>query len=281
LKTIETLVDDINAFIDKPTDISDETINAFSERLASIIRQRIGSTSGDRKPALRLSNLGTPCARKLYYNINSPEQGEPLPPAAKLKFLYGDILEELLLFLAEAAGHTVEGRQDELSINGVLGHRDAVIDGHLVDVKSASSFSFKKFQNNGLREDDPFGYLTQLGSYLHASRDDVLVKEKDVASFLVIDKTLGHITLDTYAFDQGEDLETKVDERREMLAQPTPPPRAYEDVAEGKSGNRKLGLQCSYCDFKNTCWPNLQTYIYAKGPVFLTKVVREPKVESF
>lgn len=280
MKTIDTLVDDINNFIDNPTELTDEIIDAFGKRIANLIRDRLGSTERA-TPSLRLSNLGTPCSRKLYYSINSPDQGEPLPPAAKLKFLYGDILEELLLFLAEAAGHTVEGRQDKLEVNGVVGHRDCVIDGRLVDVKSASTFSFKKFESNGLRSDDPFGYLTQLGSYLAASSDDPIVKEKDVASFLVIDKTLGHICLDTYAFENDGRLEQKVNTAREMLAKEKPPAREYGDEPEGKSGNRKLGLACSYCQFKQTCWPGLTVAVYAKGPVFLTKVVRPPNVETY
>jgi hypothetical protein len=278
--SITTLVDDINNFISNPTELSDEVIDAFGKRISDIIRHRLGSNQV-RTGSLRLSNLGTPCGRKLYYSVNAPEVGEPLPPAAKLKFLYGDLLEELLLFLAEAAGHVVEGRQDELSVNGVLGHRDAVIDGHLVDVKSASTYSFKKFQANGLREDDPFGYLTQLGAYLHASRDDPKVKDKDVASFLVIDKTLGHITLDTYAFESGEELEKLADKRREMLAKSKPPARTFSDEPDGKSGNRKLGLTCSYCEFKKECWPGLTVAVYFKGPTFLTRVVREPNVETY
>jgi hypothetical protein len=280
-KTINTLVEDINNFVSNPTEISEEVINAFGQRIASIIRDRIGSVQQDTKRTLRLSNLGTNCGRKLYYSINSSDLGEPLPPEAKLKFLYGDILEELLLFLAEAAGHTVEGRQDQLSVNGVVGHRDAVIDGHLVDVKSASTFSFKKFQNNGLREDDPFAYLTQLGSYLYASKDDPLVKDKDTASFLVIDKTLGHITLDTYGFEGGKELEKLADERRAMLAKEKPPERSYTDEPDGKSGNRKLGLACSYCEFKKACWPGLTVAVYSKGPTFLTRVERPPNVETY
>ena len=39
-------------------------------------------------------------------------------------------------------------------------------------------------------------------------------------------------------------------------------------------------MECSYCQFKDACWPNLQTYVYARGPVHLTKVVREPKVDK-
>ena len=42
---------------------------------------------------------------------------------------------------------------------------DSKIDGEVVDVKTASSYSFKKFEQGTLNEDDPFGYVTQLTGY--------------------------------------------------------------------------------------------------------------------
>lgn len=189
----------------------------------------------------------------------------------------GDLLEELLLFLAAEAGHDVQGQQDEVEINGVKGHRDAVIDGRIVDCKSASTYSFKKFASNGLRGDDPFGYLDQLGGYLFAAKDDPLVTEHDVASFLVVDKTLGNIVLDTYP-SNGVDYSSKVEDLKEMVADEEPPGRHFSPVPEGKSGNEKLCTTCSYCNFKKECWPELRTFIYSTGPTYLTKVVKEPKV---
>jgi hypothetical protein len=279
LKSIETLVDDIyGLFTDKEFAPSSDQVAAFGQRLATHLSNRIGEQRGS--PTLRLSNLGTPCSRKLWYSINTPAEAEELPAPTRVKFLFGDILEELLLFLAEQAGHTVEGQQDELEIEGVKGHRDAIIDGRLVDVKSASSRSFDKFASGQIHSDDPFGYLTQINSYLFASRDDPrLAENRDVASFLVIDKTLGNICLATVGED-GQDYTQLVRDKRELLSQPEPPPRPYTDKPEGKSGNRKLGTVCSYCDFKNKCWPNLRTFLYAKGPVYLTHVAKEPKVSE-
>jgi hypothetical protein len=43
-----------------------------------------------------------------------------------------------------------------------------VIDGVTVDVKSASKYGFEKFLKHNLREDDPFGYISQLSSYVYA-----------------------------------------------------------------------------------------------------------------
>lgn len=276
-KTIDTLVDDIYALLDPnyQHDFNEQNVSDFGRRLAHHISGRLKESK--RHPTLRLSNIGTPCRRKLWYSINLPEAAEPLPPAARFKFLFGDILEELLLFLAKEAGHAVEGEQDELDINGVKGHRDAVIDGRVVDCKSASTYSFKKFASNGLREDDPFGYIDQLGAYLYGAKDDPLVREKDVASFLVVDKTLGNICLDTYP-KNDVDYSSRVGELKEMLSKDEPPERAYEAVADGKSGNKKLCVQCSYCDFKKECWTGLRTFLYSSGPTHLVEVAKEPKV---
>lgn len=259
-------------------DVPDEQVKELSDAIASTVRKRLSSDRGT-SSTLRMSNLGTPCDRKLWYSVNKPELSEPLSGATSFKFLYGDILESLVLGLAKIAGHTVEGEQDELTIGEVKGHRDGVIDGRLSDVKSATTHSFAKFRDHKLRTDDPFGYLTQIGSYLEASQDDPLVKDKDKASFIAVDKQLGHIVVDTYEKDEV-DYTALVQRKAELVAGSDLPGRGFEDVPEGKSGNRKLCTECSYCPFKGACWPGLRTFTYSSGPTFLTKVVREPQVEE-
>src|SRR5690606_2827659 len=154
---------------------------------------------------------------------------------------------------------------------------DAVIDGMLVDVKSASTYSFNKFKNHELEENDPFGYIDQLQSYLHTAQDDPIVTIKDRAGFLVIDKTLGHICLDIHK-KKDFPIEKLYEYKKEMVSREEPPARRYDPEPEGKSGNLKLGLQCSYCDFKRTCFPTLRTFLYSNKPVHLVHVEREPKV---
>ena len=226
-----------------------------------------------------MSNLGTPCTRKLWYQVNQPDDAEPLRPDTRLKFLYGDILESLLLSLAKAAGHDVWGEQDELSVAGIKGHRDAVIDGYTVDVKSASGFGFNKFEQNNLRSDDPFGYISQLSSYVYAGhqRDPDKV-HPTIGAFLVVDKQSGKLCLDVY--DLSEEVKGKEEEAeflKTMTSMPNPPARAFSPVPDGTSGNMKLGTNCSYCQFKKTCWPQVRTFLYAK-PRFLTEVARIPNV---
>ena len=65
-----------------------------------------------------------------------------------------------------------------------------------------------------------------------------------------------------------------------MLSSLVPPSRGFKPEADGKSGNMKLGVNCSYCDFKEKCHPGLRTFMYYKGTVFLTKVERVPDVKD-
>lgn len=283
MKTIHTLVQDIEDVVSGKGGW-DATISAFfANRVMDTVNRRYVEEKSSKSGGLRMSSLGTPCSRKLWYNATGKGEVLPLPASSMLKFLYGDLLEDLLISLALAAGHNVEGCQDVMYIDGIKGHRDCVIDGVTVDVKSASTYSFRKFKENGLREEDPFGYLEQLSSYVYAAKDDPLVKDKKHGAFLVIDKQHGHLCLDMYDLSSLIDnKKEKVASLKEMVASSTPPARAYSDEPEGKSGNRKLGVACSYCDYKVECWPGVRTFMYSgptgPKPVFLTKVNKEPRV---
>jgi CRISPR/Cas system-associated exonuclease Cas4 (RecB family) len=274
-KTIDTLVDDIYKVIIEDHTFSEDNVKAFGQKLATNIQNKLSRERTD--PKLWMSNIGQPCERKLWYTINKPELAEALPREVYVKFLFGDILEELLLFLAKEAGHKIEGEQERIEINGVSGRRDAIIDGVIIDVKSCSSRAFDKFKCGLTTEDDDFGYLTQLNMYLYGSRSDPRVIEKDISAFLTIDKTLGHIGLNKQKFD-CKDYDEEVARKKEIISRQEAPERAFTDKEEGKSGNRKLGSPCSYCPFKQICWPGVRTFIYSNGPMFLTVVNKLPKV---
>jgi hypothetical protein len=276
LSRINTLIKDIYKLFTDRFQPKEENVIAFGKHLTQIIHDSL--TEPKQNSYLRPSNIGQPCDRKLWYSINTPEDAEDFQPVAKFKFLYGHILEALVLFLAAEAGHKVEGCQEKVGIAGVEGSRDAIIDGVLVDVKSANSRSYQKFADGSLNSsNDPFGYLDQLDFYLEASQADDRVTTKDRAAFFAVDKELGHLCLDFHP-RQHKEWEKVVEEKRDLLARESPPDRAFTDVPEGKSGNRRLTVPCSYCPFKKKCWPNLRTYIYSNGPMFLTHVERAPKV---
>lgn len=277
-KTIDTLIEDVEATLKDGVDLSDRT--ELVDKYTSLFKDLLTTRLAPREPregTLRMSNIGQPCERKLYYEVNSPREAEELRPEVYMKFLFGDVLEILMLFLAEASGHEVEGTQDTQEISGIKGHRDAIIDGTLVDVKSASTYSFKKFADGGLEQNDPFGYVIQLQSYLHAGQTDDKVKDKSRAAFFVVDKTLGHLCLDFHKY-QELPMEAIYDRKKELVSSSEVPIRGFSPVPEGKSGNEKIPMNCSYCGFKKKCYENLRTFLYSTGPVHLSKVVKEPNV---
>ena len=263
VKTIDTLVEDIGKVLENGSDVSDDFVRDMATSFARLIKNRLSTERGE--PSLRMSNIGSPCNRKLWYTMNAKGEREKLDASTKFKFLFGDIIEEVVLFLAKVAGHKVEGEQGVLEIEGIKGHRDAVIDGVVVDVKSASSFSFNKFKNHTLSENDAFGYEDQLQSYMYASKNDPLVIDKTRGAFLAVDKQLGHMVLDVH-----EKKDFPYDElykfKKSMVKREDPPEKSFHLIPEGKSGNMKLGVNCSYCEFKKLCYPNIRTFLYSNKP---------------
>ena len=276
-KTINTLVEDMYNVVEGKGGWTDAIGSLMGEGIATVANQRFGKPQEPRG-YLSLSSIGSPCQRKLWYKINKTNEADKLTSNTLLKFFFGDMIEELALSIAVAAGHKVEGMQDRLDVHGIKGHRDAVIDGMTVDVKSASPFAFKKFKEGNLRDDDPFGYISQLSSYVYAAKDDPLVTNKTAGAFLVIDKVNGHICLDVYDFE--EELKTKEQEMlaaKEMVAGPIPEDRIPPVPQSKTSPNTKLDMTCSYCEFNKICWPEVRTFIYSTGPLHLVDVVTEPR----
>lgn len=255
----------------------------FLHDLIAAIHKQILSPTPQRSNTLRMSNLGTPCITKLWYDINEPVERGSVRGADTMKFLYGDLLEALLIALTKAAGHKVEAEQREVRINGIVGHLDCVIDGLLVDVKSASDYSFKKFkQGGGLWKDDGFGYLSQLSSYLYGLQDSDILKYKDKAGFLVINKVTGEICMDVY--DMSDLLAKKEEEikyRIETVAQKEAPTfRMPLRPQSATSPNMQLGFTCGYCPHKGKCFPNMRSFKYSNGIVHLAHVEKVPNVEE-
>lgn len=278
MKSIYNVIPDIYALVQTKGWLSDVLAHSLSEAISNRFKSRFGEGVQDTyRPTLRLSRMGPVCPRQLWYSIHRPEMGEAIPPWATIKYSYGDILEALVIVLVKAAGHEVTGEQDELRLDGIVGHRDCVIDGCLVDIKSASSRAFIKFKNKTLHQDDSFGYLDQLDGYCTASVDDPLVRVKDKAYILAIDKQLGHMALYEHTI-RTDHIKSRIARFKEIVGRSTPPDCDCKVVSDGASGNIKLGTAASYSSFKHCCFPLLRTFAYAAGPVYLTKVVRTPDV---
>jgi hypothetical protein len=277
-KKLDTIVEDIYRVVEGKGGWDATVTEFFSSSLSSIAEARFSQEQVPRD-YLSLSGIGSPCDRRLWYKINQTESSEPLTAEALGTFFYGDLLEALVLSLAKAAGHNVEGMQDKVEVFGIPGSRDAVIDGVTVDVKSASKYGFEKFRKHNLREDDPFGYISQLSSYVYAGKDDPLVKNKTEGAFLVVQKDRFKLCLDRYDFtEEIAKKEEEIERVKKLVAGSIPEDRIPPVPQSKTSENTVLSTTCGYCDFRKVCWPEARTFLYSTGPVFMVDVVNEPRV---
>ena len=226
------------------------------------------------KNVLYFSEVGDPCPRRLWYKYNKPDTGVKYDGKTLLKFFYGDILEELVLNVAEDAGHTVTSKQERVTYdvgNGwtVRGRIDAIIDGVMVDVKSVTKYSEEKFKH-GLK-DDPFGYYQQLNGYASATNTTT-------AGFLTIQKELGHVNY--YPIEVNKSLfQLQAEQATEIVSTDITTLKRLDSVPASKtSKNKKLCTSCSYCNYKKDCFPEMRTFLYSNGPEFLVEVVDVPRV---
>lgn len=277
-KSLDTLVSDISRVLEGKGGWNKTVTEFLSSSISGVAEARF---SQEQKPRdyLSLSAIGSPCDRKLWYKLNQSEDAEEVGAEMLGTFFYGDLLEALVLSLVIAAGHTVECTQDEVNVFGVVGHLDAVIDGIVVDVKSASSYGFQKFKNHNLREDDPFGYISQLSSYVYASKDNPKVKNKTEGAFLVVKKDRFELCLDRYDFtEEIKNKEAEIERVKAVVAGSIPKDRLPTVPQSKSSPNTQLSSTCGYCDFRKVCWPEARTFLYSTGPAYLVDVVNEPRV---
>lgn len=272
MKSITTLVDDIHALAEGKLPVA-----SYNTQVSVNYGKWFEERGGRKEKTLHFSEIGTPCLRKLWYNVNNEGVALPIDGPTRVKFLYGDMLEELVLSLARSANHEVVSEQAKVFIplsNGwqITGRIDAIIDGVLVDVKSTTKFGEKKFEN-GLK-DDPFGYKMQLAGYAEATA----MKE---AGFVTIQKELGHIK---YFPMDGVDENKKLFHMQADLAVEAVEseihelPRLLPVKQSDTSSNMKLCTTCSYCAYRKECWPSARTFIYSSGPEHLVHIDKLPKV---
>lgn len=159
MKTTDTVVADIYKMMetkdaDPSVDVEAE-IEKFGEGVKALMRTEFGREKRQDKRTLRLSNVGR--TDRYLWNVVAGTEKEKIQPHTYIKFMYGHLIEEMLLFMTRMAGHTVTDEQKRCEVEGIQGSMDCKIDGVVTDVKSASSFGFKKFRDGTLINDDPFG----------------------------------------------------------------------------------------------------------------------------
>lgn len=278
-----TLVSDVYGLFTSPHKVDEDLLSQFAERLKTSIRESLDHKISRSGPKLRLSNYGLP-ARKLWFKINSEMGPEKPSPEQGLKFLVGDVMEQLLLYLVRESGTETNDEGKYVEVDGVRGKLDVTLSGIPVDVKTASGHSFKKFASGEFLSDnpdmDPYGYKYQIAGYTEA-------EGASKGAFLVFNKENAKMCIVEMSKEEMPDVYTKISESREMLDKDTPPvEKCYPDEPQGKSGNRVIARNCSFCEYKYECWKDanggkgLVTKKYAHGPVDFSVMAKEPNLRS-
>ena len=281
MKNLDNLIEDIYSKLSvlgegKSLDASAEDIDALGENIKEVLHHW-ANPSPRSSDMLRMSNIGKP-TRQLWYDLKSKnESTESLPAPVFIKFLYGHLLEEVLLFLVKISGHEVGNEQKEVSVSGIKGHMDCTIDGEVVDIKTASGFAFKKFKDGTLAEQDTFGYLPQLAGYEEA-------EGTKKGGFLAMNKETGELALFRPSEFDKPNIKKKIRDVKKAIKFDKPPQRCYNPEPEGSSGNMKLPKECVYCRHKFECHSDandgigLRVFKYARGYTYLTQTPKPPKV---
>lgn len=278
MKLINTLIQDIYSLVQTKDGWFDNSLaSSFSADVAQRLQAQFKER--DNKGTLRLSKMGDQCPRALWYSVHHPELGESPSGPNMIKFSNGHIIEAYTLMLTKAAGHEVVGEQDAVYVDGILGHRDCIIDGCLVDIKSANSRAFQKYLLGVTEDIDSFGVLSQLDGYLVGSMDDPLLRVKDRAYILAVDKELGKLHLHEHKI-RAESIRDRIRSYKEIVARSSAPSCTCRTSPDGQSGNIVLAFPATYNNFKFCCQPNIRVALTSKGPRFYTKVVKWPHYEG-
>lgn len=247
-------------------ELSPEVVSEFKEECGKALEKQFNRNPEWR---VRMSGLGRPLCQQVCGRDGVEEE---MSYNAILRFLIGDLVEAALMAILRGAGIPIVGFQTkcELDIGGetVRGTSDIILDdpvgGQAVwDIKSASPFSYsQKFGKGyeGMKEDDPFGYLMQ--GYLYAKASQL-----PFGGWIVVDKSSGEIQFVSAPDDQAEDSEHYLNEAARIVealmsnftyAKPPMKPEEETYRKDGQTfstGNKLLNKSCTFCGYRHHCWP--------------------------
>ena len=213
---------------------------------------------------LRMSNVGKPLCQ-LQMQAKGVEPEKPSHDFI-VRMIIGDMLEALVIVLLKAAKIEVKSQHQKVSLGvgdrQIEGEYDIELDDGIYDIKSVSPFSFTtKFNaDNGydkIKQSDSFGYISQGHGYGMAAN-------KPFKGWIAINKTTGEIvfTDSKHTDEEKKEVYSKIYNTSVALLDEKPFERCFTDVEEvyysKPTGNRTLGIECSYCPYKHDCWDNLE-----------------------
>jgi hypothetical protein len=241
--------------------MTEDTISTVCNDVADALRKQFASSTNRREFSARPSNLGRPLCQ-----LQMEKKGASgVQPSYNfiLRMMVGDIVEAVLKGVIKESG--IEGYESsqklstQLGKHTITGEADLTFDGKVDDIKSCSDYAFRnKFVSwPSLKDRDSFGYVTQLHVYASATG-------KPAGGIWALNVATGELnrieSTDTDA--DVKDILAEAEKKVEALTSDAPFKRCFDDEPETfnriLTGNRKLGMECSWCKYRFSCWPNLQ-----------------------
>ena len=246
-------------------DISSTIVNEFGEACKQAFKKQFTDTR-ENKFRIRMSSIGRPLCQLQMEKFGA--EAEPMPYNAKMRNLFGDLIEASAVAIMKAAGIRIEDLQKEVKLKlgkqTIKGTYDVKIQNKIWDIKSASPYSFDhKFGEDGgfdaILKQDTFGYVSQ--GYLYSNAE-----KTDFGGWIAINKSTGEWSIaETPLSDSkySKDAIELAQKNIEALESNAPFKRLFKDEEEffnkKATGNRTLGLECRFCAYKKPCWgKNLQ-----------------------
>ena len=253
--------------MDGEVSMSEDTISIVAEDVANALRKQFASNTNRRKFTARPSNLGKPLCQ-----LQMEKRGEKgVPPSYNfiLRMMTGDIVEAVLKGVIKESGIEGYRSSQKLSTNlgdhVINGESDLSFDGKVDDIKSTSDFAFRnKFVSwSSLKDSDPFGYVTQLHLYASGSG-------KPAGGIWAMNIATGELNRieSTDSEKETASILKEAKDKVDTLVADAPFERCFTDEPETfnklATGNRRLGMECSWCKYRFSCWPKLQE----RGSIF-------------
>jgi hypothetical protein len=249
----------------KPVAIPKEILKQFLKDCKQAVEKQF-TQERESEFRIRMSSIGKPLCQlqmeKKYSGGNAIQSYENYNN--KLRFLFGDLLEAVVIMLLRTTKANIQGVQGDVKYKtkwfDMKGTYDIIIDDKVYDIKTASPFAFdKKFGGSGggfekVAKDDVFGYLTQGYLYSEATK-------KPFGWWIVINKSTGELLLSEPPQDDSEyrkEAIQKALDNTKALMEDKPFEKCFDLQEEmfykKPTGNKILGTICSYCPFKQKCW---------------------------
>jgi len=217
------------------------------------------------------------CERMIQYKVLGIP-GEPFQGDTTFKMAMGDLLELTILYVAAHAPGveivdnnvirpiTIAGRPWRGATDGIhVGDKR-----RNVEIKSTSKYGLEITQRKGVNDD--FGYLSQAAVYMRQLLVDKAIDPPGETIFVYVCRDTMKMWETIVKYEDIKDLAVAADEKFQRVIDAVeakkllPRPHVLEAGA--------LGLNCSYCALKHTCWTEpkqVVTFDQSMRPVYREK----------